>query len=418
MNSHETKVMIVQSTVKQYRVGFFVALHERLARDHVNLQVVYSDPNATEAEKHDFVEVDSEVGVKVRADWLFANRLVYQRAWRHVADADIVIVEHASKHLLNYLLFAGRAVSPRKVALWGHGFARNGTSLGGFLSRRMLRRADWWFAYTAGTLRFLVANGVPAEMVTNVQNAIDTDGLSRAADGIGQEEALALRHDLGIGPGARVGLFCGSLYSHKRLPMLIASGALVRASVPDFHLVIVGDGPDASIAKNASSSYQWVHYVGPKFGDARAPYFRIADLLLNPGLVGLVILDAFAAGLPVLTTDLPTHGPEIEYLEEGHNGIVTREDTVAFADAVVATLTNHELLGRLRAGASGSGRKYTLRNMVENFAGGVRACLGREKAPSAHEDDLESGPVHPMTCMDKGQAPAVGASASRAKAPE
>ena len=45
----------------------------------------------------------------------------------------------------------------------------------------------------------------------------------------------------------------------------------------------------------------------------------ISDVFLLPGKVGLAILDAFA----VLTTRLDIHCPEIEYLEEDRNVLVT-----------------------------------------------------------------------------------------------
>src|SRR2546430_7127029 len=38
--------------------------------------------------------------------------------------------------------------------------------------------------------------------------------------------------------------------------------------------------------------------------------------LFRSGRVGLVILDAFAAGLPLVATDLTFHGPEFEYLRK------------------------------------------------------------------------------------------------------
>lgn len=380
MNGQKNKVVIVQNTVRQYRARFYVDLHRRLAQDGIDLRVVYSDPNPWEAAKRDCVDVNGNVGIKVRARWLVGDHLVYQQAWRHVQDARLVIVEHASRYLLTHALLASRVMSSRKVAIFGHGIHNTGTRVGKFLRQRMLRLPDWWFAYTARTMRFLLAQGVPADIVTDVQNAIDTDSLARAAGRIEAGEITALRGALGIATDARVGLFCGSLYSHKHLPMLIASAALIRARLPEFHLVIVGDGPDRNLVEKAAASHPWIHYVGPRFNDARAPYFRLADLLLNPGLVGLGILDAFAVGLPVITADIPIHCPEIEYLEDGHNGIVTPDDPVLYAEAVVRTLGERDLLGRLREGASRSGRRYTLGNMVENFAGGVKACLEHKRS--------------------------------------
>ena len=77
----------------------------------------------------------------------------------------------------------------------------------------------------------------------------------------------------------------------------------------------------------------------------------------------------------MLTTNIPIHCPEIEYLEDGCNGTVTRYDCQEYANAVVGTLENEDLRRRLRQGACNAGRKYTLANMVRNFAQGVEACL-------------------------------------------
>jgi glycosyltransferase involved in cell wall biosynthesis len=101
--------------------------------------------------------------------------------------------------------------------------------------------------------------------------------------------------------------------------------------------------------------------------------------MMMPGLVGLVVVDAFAAGLPLVTTRIDTHSPEIEYLEPGVNGLVTEPDAGSLATACVELLQSPPLLERLRAGCSESSRVYTLEAMVERFARGVQDAL--DQAP-------------------------------------
>ena len=87
-------------------------------------------------------------------------------------------------------------------------------------------------------------------------------------------------------------------------------------------------------------------YRGPVFGDeTAADLLRQSTLLLMPGLVGLAVVDSFATGCPLVTVDLPFHSPEIEYLENGVNGVCLPAGTTptAYAEAVV------ELLGDPRA---------------------------------------------------------------------
>ena len=79
----------------------------------------------------------------------------------------------------------------------------------------------------------------------------------------------------------------------------------------------------------------------------------------------------------MITTDVPYHSPEIEYLRDGVNGLVVAGDPSpkAYADAVVSALGDDALLARLREGCRDGRELYTIENMVENFAAGVRAAL-------------------------------------------
>ena len=99
-----------------------------------------------------------------------------------------------------------------------------------------------------------------------------------------------------------------------------------------------------------------------------------------PGRVGLVILDSFAAGLPLITVQIPIHGPEVEYLQEGVNGFMVPRDVTTYADAVVRVLKDRGLLLRLRAGALKSADNYSIEAMVQNFRAGIVACLQPENA--------------------------------------
>ena len=97
-----------------------------------------------------------------------------------------------------------------------------------------------------------------------------------------------------------------------------------------------------------------------------------------PGLVGLGILDAFALETPLVTTQVPLHSPEIDYLKHGVNGfMVDQSDNLqAYADAVVYLLRNETERQRLIQGCQISREIYTLENMVNRFAQGVELALG------------------------------------------
>jgi glycosyltransferase involved in cell wall biosynthesis len=122
-----------------------------------------------------------------------------------------------------------------------------------------------------------------------------------------------------------------------------------------------------------------VHFVGPKFGDRKAQFLAIADVFLLPGRAGLAVLDGFAAGLPLVATRLSIHGPEMEYFEEGRNGVMTAPYPEAYARAVAFLLSNPKELHLLRVGAANSAEKYSIEGMVENFKKGIVQCLAQPK---------------------------------------
>jgi glycosyltransferase involved in cell wall biosynthesis len=386
------RVCIVQAVMKQYRRPLYERLVPALARHGVHLTVVYSKPNARETLKGDNVELPPSYGRRVRALWMLGDRVVLQGGWCEIRRADLVIVEQATKHLLNYPLLLLSRLGLKRVGYWGHGRNMQSSRYGysEWLKARLLRASDWWFAYTDGVARFLVERGVPPQRVTALQNSVDTSELRQALTALHTLELDRLRQDLGIVSGDRVAVFCGSLHADKRIAFLLDAACRIRQRVPNFHLVVVGGGADAEAVERLAQEHRWIHYVGPRFGPDKARYLALGELFVNPGLIGLAVLDAFTAGLPVVTTDAPVHSPEIDYVVHGQNGLVVEYDLAAYAQAVCALLDDPTRLQYLAARARESAELNSLDVMVANFCAGIRSCLSlAEDAGSGHATRLQ-----------------------------
>jgi glycosyltransferase involved in cell wall biosynthesis len=372
-------VLITLDQMKQYRVPLFEKLHAVLADDGVDLRVAYSDPPPRELAKQDNTELPAEYGIKVPGYWFFGHRMLYQPVAREIARADLVIVEQANRYVWNHLLLMLEILGKKRIAFWGHGENKqtDRSRFSEWYKRRILKRADWWFAYTEGVKRYLIRNGVDPTRITSVNNAVDTREIRRLCSAFSRAELDAARRDLGIKPGAPVGIYCGMLHRVKAIDFLLASARLARQARNDFHLILVGGGPEKEAVEFQTRDENWVHAVGPQFGHKKALLLNLSDVLLAPGPVGLVILDAFAAGLPLVTTQPSIHGPEIEYLEEGRNGIMTARDTGAYAQAVVSLLSDRDRLRVLQEGAALSGEADTIENRARYFRQGILGCLDR-----------------------------------------
>jgi L-malate glycosyltransferase len=157
--------------------------------------------------------------------------------------------------------------------------------------------------------------------------------------------------------------------------LLLQAARLVKKECPEFHLVLIGNGPDRPWLESEIADEPWIHYLGSKYGRESALYYKMADVFLLAGTAGLAVVDCFAAGLPILATDLPTHPPEFSYIADGQNGRVAPHEAGAFAASVTEVLSNPMLREKLRNGAREAGSRYTMEAMVQNFRLGIKGCL-------------------------------------------
>jgi L-malate glycosyltransferase len=263
-----------------------------------------------------------------------------------------------------------------KFAFWGHGanLQENPKSLKNKFKYRFLTAADYWFAYTNNVKKFLLSKNVNNSKISVLNNSIDTKTLKETYDNLDNEYVENIKTELNINSN-NIAIYCGGIYKEKRIDFLIEVVEKVRISIPDFHLVVLGAGPDDYIIKNASLKNNWIHYIGPKFGKEKVAYFKMSSLFLMPGLVGLAVIDSFATQTPMITTEYPFHSPEIEYLENDFNGFITKNDLNSYSNKLINLFENPDEIKKLKEGCIKSADLYNTENMVDNFIEGVVKCL-------------------------------------------
>jgi glycosyltransferase involved in cell wall biosynthesis len=371
------RVLIAYKSLPRYRVPFFERLHDRLDELGIDLRLVVGQPARREAARGDQGELEWALRTRNRIVSAAGREVIVQPVVSQARGADLVIVEQANRLVVNYVLLALQPFGLTRVCFWGHGAnlqARRPRSAAERVKRAVSRRPHWWFAYTNGSRDRVAALGFPAERITVVQNAQDTESLAAAVRSR-RETAL------GDGPGPRggpVGLFLGSLERERRVDFLVRAAGLAARRVPGFRLVIAGDGEDRGAAVRAARRHDWIQYVGRVDGvEARAELLAAADVLLAPGPVGLVVVDSFAAEVPLVATASAHHGPEIEYLQPGVNGLVVAQadDADAYGAAIASVLLDPEEARRLRRGCAEAAARYTLAAMIDRFATGVLQAL-------------------------------------------
>jgi glycosyltransferase involved in cell wall biosynthesis len=370
----QRRVVIVQRRLTNYRVPLFELMRTKLAASGVDLMVVYGDP--TEAERCKGDAGSLSWGKYQACTYWLNNRLCWQNISQPIRGTDLVIVTQENKLLYNLrLLFSRRRF---KLAFWGHGAnlqSSNRQSILGRWKSWTTNRVDAWFAYTGLSVKLVANNGFMPARISNLENAIDTKSLALDLELVTADDLLNLRRQLDIGEGP-VGLYLGSLYGEKRIDFMLEAARRIAERVPGFRMVVIGNGPERSKVEVAFSQYSWMRFPGSMHGRDKALYLRLADIFLNPGMVGLTILDSFVAGVAMVTTDCGIHSPEIDYLVNGENGLMTENTIEAYVEAVTQLLRNKEQLALLCKGAKQSAAHYSIENMADNFSHGILKVLG------------------------------------------
>jgi len=371
-------VLFLTRTLTHYRAPFHELVRRKLLEQGVLYRLCYGKGSKKEISKGDTIDIK---WAEVVHTTYFLNEAA---SWLHVypvRGVDLVVIGQENGNLNNYVMHAMRWLGFQKIAYFGHGknFQSSSSYTAAEIFKRFwIRHVDWWFAYTERSAKIVADAGFPPERITVFQNAVDTSSLVQSMAATEEGEVQALRLQL-VSGSENVGIYIGGLYDLKRIGFLIEAAKAVRRRVPDFHLLVIGGGPDRALVDAAAQQCPWIHTLGPRFGAEKTMLARLGRVFLMPGLVGLSVLDSFAYGTPMVTTDIPYHSPEIDYLKDGLNGVIVpdSENVDAYADAAVRILTDEVWRAYLQVGAADAIQTYTVEAMAQRFADGVVKALER-----------------------------------------
>jgi glycosyltransferase involved in cell wall biosynthesis len=148
---------------------------------------------------------------------------------------------------------------------------------------------------------------------------------------------LQVEHELALPPRACLVGYVGRLQTGKGLSDLMAAFRLLADRLPDGHLVLVGDGPEADDLRNQAGAMRLadrVHLAG--YREDPWPWYRAFDchVLASPEHEGISqsLRQAMFAACPVVATDV---GGSSEVIRHGETGLlVPPADPARLADAL------------------------------------------------------------------------------------
>jgi len=213
---------------------------------------------------------------------------------------------------------------------------------------------------------------VPPSRITVIPNGIDPSRLARGG-------GAGLRATLGIRADAPVVAVIGRLVRDKGHRDALSAFSLVRDSLGDARLIVVGSGKlEAELRAEASRAHPdgAVSFTG-HLDDVSAA-IEAADVVLVTSLregMPHVVLESMALGTPVVATAVAGIP---ETIEHGRSGLLTPPGAPAdAARAVVSVLTDRGLSRVLAEGARARvGHEFSLAGMIDR----VETCFRHEIA--------------------------------------
>jgi glycosyltransferase involved in cell wall biosynthesis len=195
------------------------------------------------------------------------------------------------------------------------------------------------------------------------------------ADGSPRE---ALEAEEPIGPLARPCVMTLSgLHPRKAVGDVVTAFAAVLAEFPDWHLNIVGWGPDRERIEEQVAKLgigRSVHLLGSTLNPR--PLLEQADVFATASLADpcpLAVMEARAAGCAIVATAV---GGVPETLEHGRAGqLVPPSHPQAMATAFRTLMADDEALATWRARAKDGAAYFTVRRMAEDYDRVYKALL-------------------------------------------
>jgi glycosyltransferase involved in cell wall biosynthesis len=330
-----TSLVIITEIIAPYRVPVFNAL---AARPEVALHVIFLSENDPALRKWRIYKEEIKFSYQVLSSWRgrFGNRgMLLNRglhsALDHIKPQVLVCGGYNFPAYWQATRWAKRRHTP--FILWSESTTfdrRRRHRSTEFMKSRFLTSCSGFIVPGKSSSDYLQELGVAEFSIFIAPNAVDTSLFSRLGLAAKKHEnQIRAAHDL----PSRYFLYVGRLVKEKGIFDLLEAYCQLKPEIrKDVGLVFVGTGSQREeLEKRASKvvvgSIQFLNFVQR---DDLAAMYALAEVLIFPTHSdpwGLVVNEAMACGLPVITTNVA--GCAADLVEHGWNGFVVERGNVA-----------------------------------------------------------------------------------------
>jgi len=251
-------------------------------------------------------------------------------------EAKIVIQFVWPRYLFIPFFMIWARINGIKTILWSHGaYLKNPYKFPNrqiHIFRHFLAKKH--IIYSTNEMKYIIGNKQKVIIANNTLNFNEFQEIKKS------KSELKEKYELN---GKKVLLSVARWDDQFRKPEMFPE-LMHKLNNPDYHLIAIGpgisDAQRALLVENESITFLDAIYSQSIINE----YYKLADLFVMPGAIGLAINHAFYFSLPIIIEDVP-HSPEVCYLKEGENGYLFKTGSIEdFADKVLLLLENENEL--------------------------------------------------------------------------
>lgn len=355
------KILFITNLPSPYRVDFF----NELGR-HCELTVLYERHSASDRDEK--WKGNKAVGFKEKyidlkplgADGSIGLGLV-KEIKKQCFDS-LIISGYSSPSVMAAIAYCRLKRIPYYIESDG-GFCKKDKFPKSVLKKFLLSGAKGHFVTCDEYKNYLLSLGVKNECIykypfTSLKSA---DIISEP---VSPEEKEKIRKELSV-KETRIVLAVGQFIKRKGFDVLIKAAKNLSA---DTGVYFVGGNPtEEYISLKESLKLENIHFIGFKTKDELKKYYKAADLFVLPtreDIWGLVINEAMAYGLPIVTTNKCIAG--LELVKNGENGYITKtENSAQLSDRIEEIINNGKKRIEMGKKSLDIISEYTVENMAE-----------------------------------------------------
>jgi glycosyltransferase involved in cell wall biosynthesis len=354
-----SKLLILQTTVPDYRKKFFNFLKENIDNFQLFAGEAYFQPS---------IKTDNSIIFREPAKniYLFNRKILFQTGmWKPVLKANFVVLELNPRIISNWVILILRNVLGKKTILWGHAWPRNGKKNKSDIIRNLMRKmADKIIVYTNTQAKEL-SRKMPNKIILSAPNSLF----------FSNEMKTSVDKNL-----IKNIIYVGRLNKDKKPFFLVKAFYKNLNQFPtDVNLIIVGDGPEKNKIESFISSNNLNCRIILKGHissyDVLKKIYDRSLLSVSPGYIGLSITQSLGFGVPMLVSKNENHSPELEAVIENENSLFFKTDNIDnLSDQLLSFFKNKKYwIAQREKINSYCKENYSIESMAKTFINVIKA---------------------------------------------